>query len=194
MGRPAQAYEDKGELVWQVEFDIYGRIRENLFNNKQFIPFRQLGQYEYKELDGLYYNRFRYYNPETGSYISQDPIGLAGNNPNFYAYVSDSNTMVDVFGLFELFRAVFGAEYSDIVTNNVIRNVRGQYETGKLFATNYGDAVKFGKLLQQWEDTAFKVVTVEVPDDIALYKFRAEGMDAVSIDNIDLDKIKIKCT
>ena len=70
----------------------------------------------------------------------------------------------------------------------------GQYETGKLFATNYGDAVKFGELLQQWEDTAFKVVTVEVPDDIALYKFRADGMDAVSIDNIDLDKIKIKCT
>ena len=150
MGRQAQAYDDKGELVWQVEFGIYGRIRLNLFNNKSFIPFRQLGQYEDKELDGLYYNRFRYYNPETGFYISQDPIGLAGNNPNFYAYVSDSNTMVDVFGLFELFRAVFGAEYSDIVTNNVIRNVRGQYETGKLFATNYGDAVKFGKLLQQW--------------------------------------------
>ncbi|MWP50488.1 RHS repeat-associated core domain-containing protein, partial [Gilliamella sp. Lep-s21] len=27
---------------------------------------------------GLYYNRFRYYNPETGLYISQDPIKLAG--------------------------------------------------------------------------------------------------------------------
>ena len=52
MGRPAQAYDDKGELVWQVEFDIYGRILENLFNNKQFIPFRQLGQYEDKELEG----------------------------------------------------------------------------------------------------------------------------------------------
>ena len=61
--------------------------------------FRQLGQYEDKELDGLYYNRFRYYSPEEGLYISQDPIGLAGNNPNFYAYVHDSNTMVDPFGL-----------------------------------------------------------------------------------------------
>ncbi|MBC9130861.1 hypothetical protein FcAc13_06005 [Frischella sp. Ac13] len=48
---------------------------------------------------GLYYNRFRYYDNNTGTYISQDPIGLAGNNPNFYAYVSDSNTMVDPFGL-----------------------------------------------------------------------------------------------
>ena len=67
--------DDKGKLIWEVEFDIYGRIRENLFNNKQFIPFRQLGQYEYKELDGLYYNRFRYYDSITGVYLSQEPIG-----------------------------------------------------------------------------------------------------------------------
>ena len=99
MGRPAQAYDDKGELVWQVEIDIYGRIREDTFNNKPFIPFRQLGQYEDKELDGLYYNRFRYYDSNTGTYISQDPIGLAGNNPNLYAYTHDSNTWVDPFGL-----------------------------------------------------------------------------------------------
>ncbi|WP_303848890.1 DUF6531 domain-containing protein [Apibacter mensalis] len=98
LGRPAQAYDDKGELVWQVEFDIYGRIRENLFNNKSFIPFRQLGQYEDVET-GLYYNRFRYYDSNTGTYISQDPIGLAGNNPNFYAYVHDSNAWMDPFGL-----------------------------------------------------------------------------------------------
>nr|WP_237397877.1 RHS repeat-associated core domain-containing protein [Gilliamella sp. Lep-s21] len=57
-----------------------------------------MGQYEDVET-GLYYNRFRYYNPETGLYISQDPIKLAGNNPNFYAYVHDSNAWVDPFGL-----------------------------------------------------------------------------------------------
>ncbi|SCB96557.1 RHS repeat domain-containing protein [Gilliamella intestini] len=98
LGRPAQAYDDKGELVWQVEFDIYGRIREDTFNNQPFIPFRQLGQYEDVET-GLYYNRFRYYDSNTGTYISQDPIGLAGNNPNFYAYTFDSNSEVDPFGL-----------------------------------------------------------------------------------------------
>ncbi|WP_220226078.1 RHS repeat-associated core domain-containing protein [Gilliamella sp. ESL0443] len=82
-----------------MEFDIYGIIREDTFNNQPFIPFRQLRQYEDKELDGLYYNRFRYYDSNTGTYISQDPIKLEGNNPNFYAYVHDSNTMVDPFGL-----------------------------------------------------------------------------------------------
>ncbi|MDO4727360.1 MAG: RHS repeat-associated core domain-containing protein, partial [Porphyromonadaceae bacterium] len=37
------------------------------------------------ELEGLYYNRYRWYNSETGCYISQDPIGLAGGL-NVYAY------------------------------------------------------------------------------------------------------------
>ena len=61
-------------------------------------PFRYQGQYEDSET-GLYYNRFRYYDPSTGAYISQDPIGLAGNNPTLYGYVCDSNTEFDSFGL-----------------------------------------------------------------------------------------------
>ncbi len=55
-------------------------VREDSFNNKHFLPFRQLDQYEDVELGGLYYNRFQYHNSETGSYISKDPIELAGNN------------------------------------------------------------------------------------------------------------------
>ncbi|MCJ1810552.1 RHS repeat-associated core domain-containing protein, partial [Flavobacterium covae] len=45
----------------------------------------------------LAYNRFRYYNPETGTYISQDPIGLLGGN-ELYAYVKNSNIQIDKFG------------------------------------------------------------------------------------------------
>ncbi|MGI5069035.1 RHS repeat-associated core domain-containing protein [Treponema denticola] len=40
-------------------------------------------QYFDNETD-LVYNRFRYYDLSTGSYISQDPIGLAGGNPTLY--------------------------------------------------------------------------------------------------------------
>jgi len=48
---------------------------------------------------GLYYNRFRYYDPNLGQYISQDPIGLAGGNPTLYGYVGDTNTWIDPLGL-----------------------------------------------------------------------------------------------
>ncbi|MFK8280617.1 RHS repeat domain-containing protein [Capnocytophaga canimorsus] len=109
IGRPVLAFDEKGKKVWSAEYDIYGKLT-NLQGDKAFIPFRQLGQYEDIET-GLYYNRFRYYSPETGSYISQDPIGLFGNNPNIYAYVFDSNTEVDVFGL-------------EIIPNKVAGNAR----------------------------------------------------------------------
>ncbi|WP_080637729.1 RHS repeat-associated core domain-containing protein [Porphyromonas gulae] len=54
----------------------------------------------------MYYNRFRYYNPSSGTYISQDPIRLAGGNPNIYAYVSDINNRIDLLGLDELYALV----------------------------------------------------------------------------------------
>ena len=97
IGRPVQAYDDNGNVVWQADYDIYGNLR-NLHGCRQFIPFRQLGQYEDDETH-LYYNRFRYYDPRIGNYISQDPIRLAGNNPTLYGYVGDCNWDIDIFGL-----------------------------------------------------------------------------------------------
>ncbi len=40
--------------------------------------------------DGLYYNRARYYNPNTGRFISQDPIEQAASGANIYLYTTDS--------------------------------------------------------------------------------------------------------
>ncbi|CAG4900835.1 putative deoxyribonuclease RhsA [Paraburkholderia gardini] len=37
---------------------------------------------------GLYYYRNRYYSPQTGRFISEDPIGYASGQTNAYAYVS----------------------------------------------------------------------------------------------------------
>ena len=59
--------------------------------------FRFAGQYEDKE-SGLYYNRFRYYDKDTGQYISLGPIGLLGGfNP--YGYVHCPVGWIDPFGL-----------------------------------------------------------------------------------------------
>ena len=95
LGTPYEAYDENGEKVWARELDIYGNA---IAGDSSFIPFLYQGQY-YDEEIGLAYNRFRYYNPETGAYISQDPIGLAGGNPTLYGYVGDNNTWIDVWGL-----------------------------------------------------------------------------------------------
>ncbi|WP_299220764.1 DUF6531 domain-containing protein [uncultured Aquimarina sp.] len=98
LGTPVEMYNSKGEKTWHAEYDIYGKIRNLVTGSLNDCPFRFQGQYEDSEID-LYYNRFRYYNPEEGIYISQDPIRLAGNNPTMYAYTHDTNGWVDPFGL-----------------------------------------------------------------------------------------------
>ena len=60
-------------------------------------------QYTGRENDGgsgLYYYRARYYSPQLGRFISEDPIGLGGGTSNFYAYV-DGNPVsnIDALGL-----------------------------------------------------------------------------------------------
>ncbi len=77
--------------------DIYRKTR-NFVGEENFVPFTYQGQY-YDEETGLAYNRFRYYDCDSGTYISQDPIGLAGGMPNMYAYVHDSNGWIDPLGL-----------------------------------------------------------------------------------------------
>ena len=98
LGTPLQAFDNNGNKVWEQELDIFGRKKRKNSNNSSFIPFKYQGQYEDVET-GLYYNRFRYYDPRIGNYISHDPIRLAGNNPTLYGYVEDLNNWADVFGL-----------------------------------------------------------------------------------------------
>ena len=97
LGTPTQAYDSKGELVWEMLLDVYGKVAE-CHGDRTLVPFRYQGQYEDEET-GLYYNRFRYYSPEMGIYISSDPIGLIGKNPTLYGYVEDVNIWLDIYAL-----------------------------------------------------------------------------------------------
>jgi len=83
LGTPILAVDSEGMEVWNRQLDIYVRVKREIKASslgedvRPFIPFLYQGQY-YDFETGLCYNRFRYYSPETGAYISQDPIGLAG--------------------------------------------------------------------------------------------------------------------
>ncbi len=59
--------------------------------------------YSGREFDGLGidYYRARYYNPTTGRFLSEDPLGFDGDGPNLYTYAGDDPIdMSDQLGLF----------------------------------------------------------------------------------------------
>ena len=96
LGTPLGLYDEQGGLTWEMALDSYGAVRQGK-GKSQDCPFRYQGQYEDTET-GLYYNNFRYYDPEMGYYISQDPIGLLGGT-KLYSYVRDPNSVIDPWGL-----------------------------------------------------------------------------------------------
>ena len=98
LGTPTEMFNSDGEKTWSAELDIYGSVRNFAGRSLSDCPFRYQGQYEDEET-GLYYNRFRYYSPDEGRYISQDPIRLDGVNPTLYGFVWDINFEIDPFGL-----------------------------------------------------------------------------------------------
>lgn len=102
LGTPMEMYDGVGKKTWSVEYDIFGKIRKQGVGSSNECPFRYQGQYEDEET-GLYYNRFRYYDADDGVYITQDPIRLMGGD-RLYAYVRDTTSSFDIFGLTDCFR------------------------------------------------------------------------------------------
>jgi RHS repeat-associated protein len=92
---PREMVDDVGVVRWRLFGRSYGDggpSTEDVDN-----PFRFQGQYRDEE-SGLHYSRFRYYDPDTGRFIQQDPIALVGSD-NLYWYAPNPISWLDPFGL-----------------------------------------------------------------------------------------------
>jgi RHS repeat-associated protein len=79
-----------GTVQDQIAYDAYGNIAS------ETVPASR-GRYawtgrEYDGTTGLQYNRARNYDPATGRWISQDPLGFGAGDSNFYRYVKNDPT------------------------------------------------------------------------------------------------------
>ncbi|WP_224039488.1 DUF6531 domain-containing protein, partial [Paraburkholderia unamae] len=72
LGTPQELYDDQRQVVWAADLSAYGKTRGH-FKREIDNPIRFPGQY-YDAESGLHYNRFRYYDPQAGRYITKDPI------------------------------------------------------------------------------------------------------------------------
>jgi RHS repeat-associated protein len=124
IGTPREVTAEDGGITWQATYRAWGNtasvhweavgtesaadpgldraannasLSEAARDDSGLQPLRFQGQYFDSET-GLHYNRFRYYDPDCGRFVTQDPIGLAGgDNPSQYALSPTS--AIDPLGL-----------------------------------------------------------------------------------------------
>jgi len=95
IGTPLELTDDSGEIIWQAAYRSWGQI-EQLSVNLIEQNLRLQGQYADIET-GLHYNTFRFYDPEAGRFVTQDPIGLEGSS-NLYRYAANPIIWIDPWG------------------------------------------------------------------------------------------------
>jgi len=98
IGIPREMTDIHGNLLWYGEYTAWGRLKKDgrVYKNAH-QPFRLQNQY-YDEETGLHYNLMRYYEPEAGRFVNQDPIGLFGGY-NLYQFAPNAQGWVDWLGL-----------------------------------------------------------------------------------------------
>ena len=86
-----------GNLLWFGNYTGWGRLKgETKVTDAAYQPFRLQNQYADRET-GLHYNFFRYYEPDAGRFVNQDPIGLWGGE-NLYQFAPSTQIWLDPLG------------------------------------------------------------------------------------------------
>ncbi|MEV7045317.1 RHS repeat-associated core domain-containing protein [Amycolatopsis sp. NPDC051061] len=93
VGSPVELVDEDGRIAWKADWSLWGVGQ----SEGDGMPLRFPGQYFDAET-GLHYNLYRYYEPETGRYLSPDPLGLGGGLKQ-HAYVANPTGWLDPAGL-----------------------------------------------------------------------------------------------
>jgi RHS repeat-associated protein len=105
IGRPKTVFDEQGRPVWKAAYSLWGKLLpvKRPANDADCgatsidTTLRFSGQWADDET-GLNYNLNRYYDPDSGQYLSADPIGLLGG-ARTQAYVHDPSQWIDPLGL-----------------------------------------------------------------------------------------------
>ncbi|MDB9954023.1 DUF6443 domain-containing protein [Flavobacteriaceae bacterium] len=127
---------------------------------------------------------------ERGTVIGE-VIGAVAGTKGTNAALKGVSTALKSSRTTTLFRAVSQSELGDISSNG-LRNISGQYETGKLFTNSAQNASQFGKFNFGFDGKANSIIQAKVPNSIMqnATKFTADGMPAISIPANQLKNIK----
>jgi RHS repeat-associated protein len=142
-----QLVDNTGALQDTITYDGYGNVTAETNTS-----FGDRYKYTGRELDAetnLQYNHARYYDPKSGRWTSQDPLGFDAGDSNLYRYVRNAPTAGgDPSGMAE---PVHGsAEYWDRIKGDPARRPLYQSSptTNSGSAPGIGDSVRLGGLVR----------------------------------------------
>lgn len=98
LGSTLRLVDDSGAMRTQYAYEPFGATTAT------GAPSANAAQFTGRENDGtgLYFYRARYYSPELGRFLSEDPLEFGGGDTNLYAYVGDRPTRsTDPLGLYD---------------------------------------------------------------------------------------------
>ncbi|VEB13890.1 Rhs family protein [Enterobacter hormaechei] len=145
-GAPLEVTDERGAVRWSGQYGSFGEVRHQSEGFSRLVnrtamahqPLRYAGQYADGET-GLHYNLFRYYDPQVGRFIVQDPIGLNGGW-NLYQYAPNPLGWIDPLGLKcshssknpKEFHAVVNEKWGHKMTASEMRGVQKTIDNIKL--------------------------------------------------------------
>ena len=153
-----------GNLLWFGNYTGWGRLKEETrVTDTAYQPFRLQNQYADRET-GLHYNFLRYYEPECGRFIRQDPIRLEGGT-NLYSFASNVQSWIDPLGLFAFAIPL-------IIEAGAI--IKGLLFVGSAAAVGYAGS-KAIQAAQSQSQTKTQAIAKPVPPAIAQSKAGKKG-------------------
>jgi RHS repeat-associated protein len=89
LGSVRDLMDNSGTIQDHIDYDGFGKVSET---NSSFGDSRKFTGREFDYDTGLQYNRARYYDPATGRWVSEDPMGFGAGDGNLYRYISNQST------------------------------------------------------------------------------------------------------
>ncbi len=168
-GRPLMLFNSEGKTVWRPgQTSLWGLALSLPADTGYPDPRGEwdpeadpgllyAGQWQDAE-SGLCYNRFRYYEPETGMYLVSDPLGLQGGEQT-YRYVPNPLGYIDPLGL-----AKTSVPAEKISLSDKARDLFRQGKVREALDVHYEDLVrrKLGGISQEIAGREYDVVTDKI--------------------------------
>ncbi|AKM03221.1 RHS repeat-associated core domain-containing protein [Burkholderia pyrrocinia] len=157
VGLPTEVFDGRGQSVWKASYSLWGKLlparraANDACGTSIDTTLRFPGQWADDET-GLNYNLNRYYDPDSGQYLSVDPIGLAGGIRT-HGYVANPTQWVDPLGL-------SGCEFREF-----LKDKWGRKDVEDALAAKRGNAV-LDKLLTDNEYLAIRGYTSNLYEEI----------------------------